>query len=106
MGRSVAKKTPPLDGSPFERIEVVEGKLARLRAHVRGRVIIRPTSAKWAFIEYRLAQGGFAAGLAAAAATRAGGRYSDWRAAFAEVPEPPVVASSPSPRSLMAPLAG
>ena len=87
----VAKKNTPLDGSPFEPIDVVDAKLARLRARVRGRVTIRPTSPKWAFIEYRLAQGGFAAGLAAAAATRAGGRYSDWRSALAEVPEPPVV---------------
>ena len=102
----VAKKNTPLDGSPFEPIEVVEAKLARLRARVRGRVTIRPTSPKWAFIEYRLAQGGFAAGLAAAAATRAGGRYSDWRSALAEVPEPPVVVPPPPPRSLMAPLAG
>ncbi len=103
----VAKKNTPLDASPFEPIEVIEAKLARLRAHVRGRVTIRPTSPKWAFIEYRMAQGGFAAGLAAAAATRAGGRYSDWRAAFADVPDPLVVVSPPSsPRSLMAPLAG
>jgi radical SAM superfamily enzyme YgiQ (UPF0313 family) len=102
----VAKKNTPLDGSPFEPIEIVEAKLARLRARVRGRVTIRPTSPKWAFIEYRLAQGGFAAGLAAAAATRAGGRYSDWRSAFAEVPEPPVVVPPPPARSLMAPLAG
>jgi radical SAM superfamily enzyme YgiQ (UPF0313 family) len=102
----VAKKNTPLDGSPFEPIEIVEAKLARLRARVRGRVTIRPTSPKWAFIEYRMAQGGFAAGLAAAAATRAGGRYSDWRSAFAEVPEPPVLVSPPPARSLMAPLAG
>ena len=85
----VAKKNTPLDGSPFESIGVIEAKLARLRAGLRGRVVIRPTSPKWAFIEYRLSQGSFAAGLAAAAATRAGGRYSDWRSALSEVPEPP-----------------
>jgi radical SAM superfamily enzyme YgiQ (UPF0313 family) len=99
----VAKKNTPLDGSPFESIEVIDAKLARLRAHVRGRVTLRPTSPKWAFIEYRMAQGGFAAGLAAAAATRAGGRYADWRAALSEVPEPVVVTtpSPPRPRSLV-----
>jgi len=72
---------------------------------VRGRVTLRATSPKWAFIEYRLAQGGFAAGLAAAAATRAGGRYADWRAALAQVPEPAIAAPPPPPprpRSLLA----
>ncbi len=104
----VAKKNTPLDGAPFESIDVIDAKLSRLRAGVRGRVTIRPTSPKWAFIEYRLAQGGFAAGHAAAAATRAGGRYSDWRSALAEVPDPPVVVSPPPPpaRSLMAPPPG
>jgi radical SAM superfamily enzyme YgiQ (UPF0313 family) len=102
----VAKKNTPLDGAPFESIDVIDAKLSRLRAGVRGRVTIRPTSPKWAFIEYRLAQGGFAAGHAAAAATRAGGRYSDWRSALAEVPEPAVVVSSPPARSLMASTAG
>ena len=97
----VAKKNTPLDGSPFESVDVIDAKLTRLRAHVRGRVTIRPTSAKWAFIEYRLAQGGFAAGHAAAAATRAGGRYADWRAALSEVPVPPVVvAAEPAPSLL------
>src|SRR6185369_12980561 len=93
----VAKKNTPLDGSPFESIELIDAKLARLRARVKGRVTIRPTSPKWAFIEYRLAQGGFAAGHAAAAAARAGGRYADWRAALAGVPEPAVAPAAPPP---------
>jgi radical SAM superfamily enzyme YgiQ (UPF0313 family) len=98
----VAKKNTPLDGSPFESIEIIDAKLTRLRARLRSRVTIRPTSAKWAFIEYRLAQGGFTAGLAAAAATRAGGRYADWRAALSEVPAPAVVIPPAPTRSLMA----
>ena len=49
---------------------------------------LRPTSPKWAWVEYRLAQGGFAAGRAAARAARAGGRFADWKAAFADVPAP------------------
>jgi radical SAM superfamily enzyme YgiQ (UPF0313 family) len=92
----VAKKNTPLDGSPFEAIESIQAKLARLRTLLKGRVEIRPTSPKWAWIEYRLAQGGFEAGRAAAAATRAGGRYADWRAALAEVPLPAVRESGPA----------
>ena len=87
----VAKRKTPLDGAPFESIEVLEARLARLRGAVKGRVTLRPTSPKWAWVEYRLAQGGFAAGHAAARAARAGGRFADWKAALAEVPAPPVV---------------
>jgi radical SAM superfamily enzyme YgiQ (UPF0313 family) len=99
----VAKRNTPLDRSPFEDIAVVDARLARLRAAVRGRVEIRPTSPKWAWVEYRLAQGGFAAGRACAKATRAGGRFADWKKAFADVPEPDVVVPAPptpAPRRL------
>jgi radical SAM superfamily enzyme YgiQ (UPF0313 family) len=88
----VAKRNTPLDGAPFESIDVIDDRLRRLRAAVRGRVALRPTSPKWAWVEYRLAQGGFAAGRAAAVAARAGGRFADWKAALADVPLPPVVA--------------
>ena len=86
----VAKRNTPLDGAAFEPIDVLDAKLARLRAAVAGRVTLRPTSPKWAWVEYRLAQGGLAAGRAAAGAARAGGRFSDWKAALAEVPAPAV----------------
>ncbi|MES1204853.1 MAG: radical SAM protein [Pseudomonadota bacterium] len=93
----VAKRQTPLDGSPFEGIAAVEAKLNRLKRAVKGKVELRPTSPKWAWVEYRLAQGGFAAGRAAAVAARAGGRFADWRAALAEVPlpAPPVIAADP-----------
>jgi radical SAM superfamily enzyme YgiQ (UPF0313 family) len=91
----VAKRNTPLDEAPFEAIDVVDARLARLRAAVRGRIELRPTSPKWAWVEYRLAQGGFTAGLAAARATRAGGRFADWKAALAEVPLPVVRAPAP-----------
>jgi radical SAM superfamily enzyme YgiQ (UPF0313 family) len=94
----VAKRNTPLDRKPFESIEVLDDRLARLRAAVKGRVTLRPTSPKWAWVEYRLAQGGLAAGRAAAQAARAGGRFADWKAAFAEVPEPEIVtAAAPTP---------
>jgi len=84
----VAKRNTPLDGAAFESIDVLDAKLARLRAAVAGRVTLRPTSPKWAWVEYRLAQGGMDAGRAAARAARAGGRFADWKAAFADVPAP------------------
>jgi radical SAM superfamily enzyme YgiQ (UPF0313 family) len=87
----VAKRNTPLDGTAFTPIAELDRRLAQLKALVGRRVELRPVSPKWAWIEYRLAQGGFAAGLAAAEAGRAGGRFADWKAAFAKVPQPPVV---------------
>jgi radical SAM superfamily enzyme YgiQ (UPF0313 family) len=90
----VAKRRTPLDQAPFEAIASIERKLARLRSALRGRVEVRPTSARWAWVEYRLAQGGPDAGLAAMAAWRAGGSFAAWKKAFASVPEPEVVVPS------------
>jgi hypothetical protein len=47
-------------------------------------------SPKWAWVEYRLAQGGFAEGLAAVAAARAGGGYAAWKAALGACNAPEV----------------
>jgi radical SAM superfamily enzyme YgiQ (UPF0313 family) len=78
----VAKRNTPLDGSPFEDIALLEAKLARMRTSLRGRVKLMGESPKWAWIEYRLAQGGFAEGRAAALAARAGGGFAAWRSAL------------------------
>jgi len=98
----VAKRNTPLDGAPFEEIAVLEERLARLRALTKGRVELRATSPKWAWIEYRLAQGGAAAGRAVAAVAGTPGRFGDWRRALAQVPVPavapvaaPIVSSKP-----------
>ena len=90
----VAKRNTPLDGAPFEGIAAIDAKLARLKRAVGGRVELRPTSPKWAWVEYKLAQGGFAAGEAAMVAGRAGGRYADWRKALTDVP---LVRAQPAP---------
>ena len=78
----VAKRNTPLDGSPFEDIAVQEAKLGRLRTALRGHVKLVGDSPKWAWIEYRLAQGGFAEGLAAARAARVGAGFAAWKAAL------------------------
>src|SRR5204862_4398735 len=74
----VAKRNTPLDGTPFDGIARVEHKLERLRNGLRGRAEVRPTSARWAWVEYMLAQGDRRAGLAALDAWRAGGTFADW----------------------------
>jgi radical SAM superfamily enzyme YgiQ (UPF0313 family) len=77
-----AKRNTPLDGAPFAGIDVVEKRLERLRRGLKGRAELRPTSARWAWVEYMLAQCGPEAGLAAMDAWRAGGGFSAWRKAF------------------------
>jgi radical SAM superfamily enzyme YgiQ (UPF0313 family) len=78
----VAKRHTPLDGAPFEAISTIVERLARLRAGLKGKVEIRPTSARWAWVECMLAQAGEDAGLAAMDAWRAGGSFGAWKRAF------------------------
>ncbi len=95
-----AKRNTPLDGQPFAGVDVVTSRLDRLRRGLRGRAEVRSTSAKWAWVEYVLAQGGVAEARAARDAALAGGTYASYKAAFSAA-----AARSPSPRRLaIAPL--
>jgi radical SAM superfamily enzyme YgiQ (UPF0313 family) len=76
------KRNTPLDGAPFAGIDVVDERLERLRRGLRGRVDIRATSARWAWVEYILAQGGEAEGLALLDAVDAGGSFRAYAQAF------------------------
>ncbi|MEO8700275.1 MAG: radical SAM protein [Kofleriaceae bacterium] len=83
----VAKRNTPLDGTAFAGIDVVEARLARLRRGLRtaglaAKVEVRPTSARWAWVEYMLAQGESSGGLAVMDAHRAGGSFADYKKAF------------------------
>src|SRR5207253_1569816 len=74
--------TTAMDGTS----ERVRERLDRLRGGVRGRVDVRATGARWAWVEYVLAQGGAAEGLALIAAVEAGGSFQAYRRAFGERP--------------------
>ncbi len=78
----VAKRNTPLDRTPFAGIERVDYLLSRLRSGVKGRVDIRSTSARWAWVEYKLAQGGRAEGEAVLAAVKKGGMFRHWKDAL------------------------
>src|SRR5690349_7292 len=80
----VAKRNTPLDGAPFAGIREVENRLERLRRGLKGRAEVRPTSARWAWVEYMLAQCGPEAGLAAMDAWRAGNGFAAYKRAFTE----------------------
>lgn len=83
----VSKRNTPLDGMPFAGIKVVEERLDQLRKGVKGRVDLRATSSKWAWIEWVLAQGGRAEGLAVMDVAKAGGSFSAWKKAFEAMPD-------------------
>jgi len=98
-----SKRKTPLDGMPFAGVRTVEARLKRLRTGLKGRADVRPTSARWAWVEWVLAQGGPAEGLALARATRAGGSYADYKRAFAELGHTPDGAGYAGLKTPMAP---
>jgi radical SAM superfamily enzyme YgiQ (UPF0313 family) len=77
-----AKRNTPLDGAPFAGIKPIEARLERLRKGLQGKAAVRPTSARWAWVEHMLAQSGPEGGLAALDAHRAGGSFAAWKRAF------------------------
>jgi len=81
----VPKRNTPLDGAPFAGIKTVERRLKRLDRGLRGRATVRPTSARWAWVEAMLAQGGPETGEAVLRAARAGGRFAAWKRALSDV---------------------
>ena len=78
----VPKRNTPMDTDTFAGIKVVERRLKRLSKGLRGRADVRPTSARWAWVEAMLAQAGSEGGFAALEAVHSGGRFSDWKRAL------------------------
>ncbi len=83
----VPKLHTPLGDAPFAGVKAVDRTLKRLARELGGVAELRSTSAKWAWVEYRLSQGGQDAGLAALEAWRAGGSYAAYKRAFADCDE-------------------
>lgn len=81
----VPKLHTPLAEAPFESIPVMMKRLKTVQKALRRRVDVRFDSPRWAWIEYRLSQGGRATGLAAWEAFQAGGAYADYKRAFAQL---------------------
>jgi radical SAM superfamily enzyme YgiQ (UPF0313 family) len=79
------KRNTPLDGASFAGIRTVDARLDRLRKALRGRADMRATSARWAWVEYVLAQGGEAEGTAVIEAVEANGSFRAYERAFAGV---------------------
>jgi len=79
----VAKRNTPMDGAPFEAISSQTAKLQRIRSGLKGKVDVKPSSVRWAWVEYMLSQRGESAGLAAMDAWKEGGSFASWKRAFA-----------------------
>ncbi len=94
------KLNTPLSGASFAGIGVVDRRLERLRKGLRGRVDVRATSARWAWVEYVLAQGGEAEGLAVIDAVGAGGSFRAYEQAFARTSGPGAGGKASARRSL------
>ena len=96
----VPKKNTPLDSATFAGIKEVDRTLKYIQKGLRpskGRAQVRSTSAKWAWVEAILAQGGQESGLAVLDAVRNGGNFGSWKRAFKQIdPE----AQSPWKRTL------
>jgi len=77
-----AKRNTPLDGSAFAGVSVIQKRLTRLRNKLAGRAQVRATSARWAWVEHVLSQGGPDEGKAILHALQLGGSYSAYRSAL------------------------
>jgi radical SAM superfamily enzyme YgiQ (UPF0313 family) len=83
------KLRTPLAGAQFAGIALIDDHLDRLRDKLRGRVDLRATSAKWAWVEAMLAKGDVRTGLAVLEAHCAGGTFAAYKKALAnEGPSP------------------
>lgn len=78
----VPKLHTPLAGAPFAGMKDIDRTLDRIRRGLQGRADVRAASSRWAWVEYRLSQGGQDAGLAVLDAYRRGGGFAAWRRAL------------------------
>lgn len=82
----VPKFNTPMIDDGFAGIAVVNRRIKQLKKGLRGRAEVRSTSARWAWVEAVLAQGGAEEGLALHHAVQAGGRFADYKRAFGQTP--------------------
>jgi hypothetical protein len=81
----VPKLHTPLAEAPFEAIASQLKKIKYVQRALGGKVEVRFDSPRWAWVEYRLSQGGMAAGPAAWKAWSDGGGYQAYKRAFARL---------------------
>ena len=75
----------PLAAAPFTDPDTTLHRIRQVQRGLGGRVEVRFDSPKWAWLEYRLSQGGLATVQAVLDAHRDGGGWAAWKAAFARL---------------------
>lgn len=83
----VPKRGTSLSKASFARTAVLRRRLSLLRKSLRGKVDLRSTSIRGAWIENAVARGGIQAGEAAVEVARKGGDFNAWREAFSPLSE-------------------
>lgn len=83
----VPKWRTPLADAPFAGPPAVRKMLTTLKRDLKGLATIRGPGPREAYVEYRLAQGGFHHGAAAVAVADAGGSLGAWRVALTSLDE-------------------
>ncbi|MBK8013276.1 MAG: radical SAM protein [Deltaproteobacteria bacterium] len=83
----IPKFHTPLADAPFAGERSTKASLDRLRRRLSGQVKLRGPGVREAYVEYRLAQGGFAHAEAVIAAEAEGGSLGAWVRALARLPE-------------------
>ncbi len=78
----VPKLHTPLAEAPFVPIATLMARLKRIRRALGGRVEVRFDSPRQAWVQYRLSQGGVAAGELAWRVWQQGGSFAEWRRGF------------------------
>ena len=78
----VPKLHTPWGDASFAGVDEIDRTLRSIRHKLRGRVEVRSTSGRWAWVEYRLSQGAEDAGLAAQQAHARGGGFKAYARAF------------------------
>jgi radical SAM superfamily enzyme YgiQ (UPF0313 family) len=81
----VPKFNTPMSELGFAGIKPVERRLKQLQKGLRGKAEVRSTSARWAWIEAALAQGGDPAGRALLRGVQAGGSFADLKRALSSL---------------------
>jgi len=81
----VPKPGTPLAGASQASPKEVERRLRYLRRGLKGRVRIQPASARWAWVEARIARGDEVTGEALLGAWERGGTYAHYKDALTEV---------------------
>lgn len=77
----VPKPGTPLAGEPMEELAVIRKRLELVRKLISPRAHIVPTSARWSWLDWKLAHGGADSALAAVEAHRGGADFNAWKQA-------------------------